>query len=451
MAADPGEVRHLLRRATFAAGYDAVDRAVRAGYTATVTGLLQPTGIDAGAARTPMPDLPIPPRPKAAKGSAQLKAYRKTLHGQTRPAVAWWVDRMAQADAAFVEKLTFAWHGHWATSVQKVKFTTLMLRQNDTLRRLGRGSFRNLAQAMIGDPALLLWLDGEKNKKQAPNENLSREFMELFTLGHGDYTETDVRQAARALTGWRVSRKTGASVFDPAEFDDGEKAILGRTGNFDATGFVDLVISQPASPRYLATRMWRRFASPAPPPAASLQRMVTAYGTAHDITAMMRALFLDPAFRATSARSTLVKQPTEWLVGTMRTFGLRVSDLKPADLKPADTKPAAKDPATALAAALAALGQVPFFPPSVGGWPSGVAWLSTAATPARIGLARRIAAVADLDPISSVRASSRLDALAATLGVDRWSDRTAAVLSESITKPPELVVLGLISPEYVVC
>jgi uncharacterized protein (DUF1800 family) len=124
----------------------------------------------------------------------------------------WWLDRMVRADDQLRERMTWFWHGHFATSLRKVRVASLMRGQNQTLRRLGLGDFKPLAQAMIIDPAMLVWLDG--NTAKAPNENLSREFMELFALGQGPYTESDVKQAARALTGWKVNRLNG-SVWPP--------------------------------------------------------------------------------------------------------------------------------------------------------------------------------------------------------------------------------------------
>ncbi|MGI8696825.1 MAG: DUF1800 domain-containing protein [Mycobacteriales bacterium] len=496
MPADPGDIRHLLRRAAFLAAPDAVRDGVARGYDATVSAILHPVTGDAGVARTPAPSIPTLKRPRAGKhgqhgaagapsaspsagqgGSteqkkAALKEFHRQLHAQLPPLVAWWVDRMAAADHAYQEKLTFVWHGHWATSAQKVKYASLMLRQNDTMRSLGSGSFADLAHAMIRDPAMLVWLDGVDNKKQAPNENLGREFMEVFTLGHGNYSETDVRQAARALTGWTVDRRTGKAELRTADHDDTGKTILGHTDTYDDASLVDLVVRQPASARFVATSLWQRFAAPGPPPAATLQRMVSAYGTKYDIAAMMRTLFLDPAFRAPSARNALVKQPTEWLVSALRAFGLDTSTIKPQQNggrhKPTGSgaTPSAGQPGTGRAVAgpavagqpvvgaLSRLGQVPFFPPSVGGWPGGPAWLSTAAVPARLQLAQRIAAAlpdAARHPLTAGTTTARLEALAETFGIDGWSNRTRAVLTDAAARPAELVAVGLTSPEFVVC
>ena len=156
---------------------------------------------------------------------------------------------MAAADRPFPERMTWFWHGHFATSIQKVRFANLMAIQNASQRRLGTGDFRALAQAMAVDPAMLLWLDGGGNRVGKPNENLAREFMELFTLGVGNYTEDDVRAAARALTGWTVNVASSSATFVPKRHDPGPETVLGRSVA-DTTSLVDgLVVSATDRPR----------------------------------------------------------------------------------------------------------------------------------------------------------------------------------------------------------
>src|SRR5205085_2099004 len=172
--------------------------------------------------------------------------------------VLWWLDRMVAAEHQFAEKLVFFWHGHWATSVEKVRSAAAMLRQQQTFRDLGAGDFGPFLKAMLRDPALIIWLDGQQNTRAAPNENLARESMELFTLGVGNYTEADVRAAARALTGWQVRRGDLTATFNPRRHDPGDKTVLGMTGAYDADGYADVLLAQPANVRFLAGR-------PAPP------------------------------------------------------------------------------------------------------------------------------------------------------------------------------------------
>ena len=221
-------VRRLVDRLGFGAGGDELTRLQTAGYAAAVDTLLAPSGPDAGAAATPLPRLTAPERPERTAGRgageasektpedrAARKDYRQQLKAQQLTATRWWLDRMVRAEQPTRERLTWFWHGHFATSAQKVRVATLMLRQNETFRTGALGSFTDLAQALIVDPALLVWLDGNDNTAKAPNENLAREFMELFALGHGHFSETDVKEAARALTGWKLDRQAGEAVLRP--------------------------------------------------------------------------------------------------------------------------------------------------------------------------------------------------------------------------------------------
>lgn len=425
-------VRRLLQRVGLGPRRDELDAARAAGFDATLAGLLTVPGRDAGAAMTPPPVLPPPERRARKNDPGARKEQRREAMAQSRRLGVWWLDRMAAADEPFPERMAWFWHGHFATSARKVRHPQLMSAQNETLRRLGRGDFRALAQAMIVDPAMLVWLDGRGNRVGSPNENLAREFMELFTLGVGNYLEDDVRQAARALTGWRIDLPTGTARLDPAAHDAEPKTVLGTTANYDASGLADLLVTQPASPRFLAGRVWRRFVSDAPPDPATLDALVAAYGPAHDITAVVRAAVTSPAFR--SASSVLVRQPVEWLVGALRALRLPASRVKPA----------------ALAGGLRDLGQTPFFPPSVGGWPAGLPWLSTAAALARVRTARALTGVADLSPVADMPAPGRVEATAALLGLPGFTARTADALAPLAGHPPDLVAAALSCPENTV-
>jgi uncharacterized protein (DUF1800 family) len=422
MEDDRPRIAHLLRRTGFGTTGPAIDAAAARGVDATLAAVL--------AARA---DGPAPPRfetPEAPgkQDTAARKAYKKELRAQAQTLTLWWLQRMVAAPEPFPERLTFFWHGHWATSIQKVRGAGLMLRQNETLRTRGRGDFRELARAMVRDPALLVWLDGQRNKKGKPNENLARELMELFTLGVGAYSETDVREAARALTGWRVDRRAATAAPVPRQHDDGTKTVLGSKGAFDDRGLIDLLVAQPASARFVATRLWVRFATGTAPSAAALGRLTTAYGPGRDVSALLRALFTDPDFDR--ARSALVASPVEYVVGVHRALG------GPIEKKTVAT--------------LTALGQVPFLPPSVGGWPGGSAWLSTAATRARIGWATTVAGGADLDAVAAAPQRERATAAGRLLGIDDWTARTRAALDDAAADPVRLVARALVSPDYVV-
>jgi uncharacterized protein (DUF1800 family) len=428
-------IRRLLTRTGFATTPARVEAAARAGFTATLDAILA-GGPDAGVAATPPPAFDPLTRPRKRDNDAR-KAYRQDLTAQVREMSLWWLDRLVVASRPWVERRTLLWHGHWATSVKKVHWPAAMLQQNEAQRRLGGGNFDTFARAMVVDPALMLWLDASGNTAKAPNENLSRELMELFTLGHGNYTEEDVRQGALALTGWRIDRPitTPTAIFDPVSHATGTQTILGVTRDFTANDLVDLLVSRPASPRYLATRLWGWLVSADQPSEASLDRIAAAYGRSYDLTAMFRAIFADPAFRA--VESVLVKSPIEYVVGALRSLGLRPSTL--------DTRGQ-----RVLQAGLRGMGQVPFDPPNVGGWPVGTAWLTTAAAQARIQLAAALARLADISAVATVRPAARPDAAARLLGVGDWSSRTRGVLARAVNDPAELVTLALVSPEYTV-
>jgi uncharacterized protein (DUF1800 family) len=279
---------------------------------------------------------------------------------------------------------------------------------------------------------MLLWLDAQQNTVRAPNENLARESMELFLLGIGHYTEDDVRAAARALTGWTVDRTTGTARLAPRRHDGGTKTILGASQNFDADSFVDLVLSQPASPRFIAGRLWFRLVSATPPPSDVLDRLATAYGPTRSIHGLLTALVAEPSF--IDSAQTLVKQPVEWLVGLLRALSLRPDQL----------------PAKALLAGLRALGQVPFEPPNVGGWPADTAWLTTSAALTRLHLAQLVSAKADVTSITKLSTSARAEAVRRLLGVDAWTARTTAALAKVTDNPRYLLAIAACAPEFTV-
>jgi uncharacterized protein (DUF1800 family) len=375
-------------------------------------------------------------RPGAAKQDAAAKKQAvRAIASQELTLAGWWLERMVATEAPLVERMTWFWHGHFATSEQKVRSPRLMQHQNETFRQQGTGSMTTLAKSMIVDPAMMVWLDAQQNSVRAPNENLAREAMELFLLGIGHYTEDDVRAAARALTGWTVDRTNIAARLLPRRHDNNTKTILGATQNFDADSFVELVLSQQASPRFIAGRIWYRLVSTTPPPADVLDRLVAAYGPNRDVHGLLVALAAEPAFRDTAR--TMVKQPVEWLVGLLRAVGVKPGQLPPTVVH-------------AVVNGLQALGQVPFLPPNVGGWPADVAWLTTSAALTRLKLAEAVATRVDLTSVSAVSAAARPEAVRVLLGVDTWSDRTKAALAKVAGDARPLFAIAACAPEYLV-
>ncbi|WP_165226825.1 DUF1800 domain-containing protein [Aquisphaera insulae] len=297
---------------------------------------------------------------------------------------AWWIYRCLFTPDPLGERLTLMGHDHFATSQLKVEDVAAMKAQNETLRRLARGPFADLVRAMAKDPALLVWLDAPSNKKGKPNENLARELMELFVLGVGNYTEVDVKEAARALTGRTVIQ--GAFRVRDMDRDEGTKTILGRTDRFDGEALVDHLVAQPAAADRLAWRLCATFLGEGvadPPARAELAAILRADGlhVGRGVATVLRSrLFFSP--RNLHAK---VVDPIGFVVGTVR--ALERFDPPPSTLL--------------LAEWLVRMGQDLFFPPNVGGWPGGRAWLTGRGVVARANFA---AALADghLNPSPSV-------------------------------------------------
>ncbi|MEU4237700.1 DUF1800 domain-containing protein [Actinoplanes sp. NPDC026619] len=416
-------ISHVLRRLTPGPTAAEIDAGVAAGLDVTVNRVLLP------AAPPSLPALGPDPLGSLAKGASKedKQKARQQVAAQVADATWWWVSRLAATGSSGAEKLTFFWHGHWATSVQKVRSAGLMLSQQQIFRRYGTGGSGPLVRAMLRDPALIIWLDGQRNTRKAPNENLGREVMELFTLGVGHYSEDDVKAAAKVLTGWQVDRAAGTARLVAGRHDPAAVTLLGSTGVFGVDEFADLLVRHPAHVPFLASRIWARYGSGDLPPSPALT------GAGASAVGMLRAIALDDEYPATAGH--LVKQPIEWVVGALRQLGIGGEKAR---------KPAL--------AALRALGQVPFRPPSVGGWPAGEAWLTTSAAQARLRSGQALAALAPatVQQLAEAAAGERLDALARLLAVDAWTDRTAAVLSPVAANPQRLLALALATPEYTV-
>jgi uncharacterized protein (DUF1800 family) len=425
----------VLRRTGFGATGPEVDALIAGDWPAHVDAMLSANpDADPGAVATPMPTLHPPRAPGKGATPAARKEFGRQLAEQESVLSGWWLSRMTAVQQPFHEKLTLLWHNHFATSAQKVRVAAHMAAQNQKLRTGSLGDFRDLAYSMLTDAAMLRWLDGQSNTAKAPNENLAREFMELFALGHGNgYTEDDVRAGARALTGWVIG-VDGRTSMIPKRHDATAKTLFGRSGNLDAAGFCDAVLAQPKSAQYVAGRLWQQLASDEPPSPQALARLVAAYGPGRDLRALTRAILTDDEF--TGGRACVVNTPVEWLVGVIRALRVPLdTGDDPKQLKMAETT-------------LRALGQRPFYPPSVGGWPHGQVWLSTASAEARLRAAARLARTGDLSTVEGAAPGDRIDAVGYLIGVGVWSDRTAEALEPLVGRPPQLVAAAVNTPEY---
>lgn len=291
---------------------------------------------------------------------------------------AWWLQEMVEAEAprALVERLTLFWHNHFVSSDQKVHAHALMTRQNLLLRENALGNFADLLHAVGKDPAMLVYLDGAQNRRENPNENFAREVMELFTLGRGHYQETDIREAARAFTGWSLEPDSGAFRWRPAFHDTGSKTVLGRSGNFDGDQVLDILLAQPACADFIAAKLWQEFVAPPrddPAEAREIQRLAEVLRrSGYDLRQTLRALLLSEPFWAPRNRGVLVKSPVDLVVGTVRSLDVTVPDALP------------------LAFIVRNLGQDLFAPPNVRGWPGGEAWINSSTLLARKAFIERL-------------------------------------------------------------
>ena len=228
----------------------------------------------------------------------------------------WWLNRMAKGPRPFQEKMVLFWHGHFATSFEKVRNAYYMWRQNELFRRLATGNWLDCSRTPGKDPAMLIWLDQAQSRKAHPNENFAREVMELFSLGEGHYTEKDVTEAARALTGWSLDRLTEKFIYRPLFHDNGVKTFLGRTGNLNGDDVMAQIVAQPQAARFITAKLWNYFAGQ--PPADSLNDALAAVfrGSGNNFKPFLRVMFRSEEFYDDAIIRNEVKSPVQWLVGS---------------------------------------------------------------------------------------------------------------------------------------
>jgi uncharacterized protein (DUF1800 family) len=372
-AMGPDDARHLLNRTGFGAQPREIAEYAALSRSEAVERLL--AGMTRSA-RTPPPEWVreaiVPPRQLRQASPEERKVFLAEEIRRGFDLRTWWLEEMLQTRSPLTERMTLFWHNHFVSSQQKVRYTKLMYEQNVLLRRHAAGNFGQLLHAVAKDPAMVIYLDSASNRKGKPNENFAREVMELFTLGEGRYTEADVREAARAFTGWSIDPDSGDFRWRPGLHDEGTKSVLGKTGNFDGDAVLDILLSRPPTAEFVVTKLWREFVSPEPD-AAEVRRIAQKFHLSnYEIKVALRELFLSPAFWAPASRGALIKSPVDLVVGTMRALDFQVGDPLP------------------LALVVAQLGQNLFSPPNVKGWPGGEAWINSSTLLARKGFAERI-------------------------------------------------------------
>ncbi|TGE14553.1 DUF1800 domain-containing protein [Hymenobacter elongatus] len=307
----------------------------------------------------PTPDLRQDPQAPTLKKGQMTPAERKEQNRQIRGAFyamnTGWVERMATSPAQLREKMTFFWHGHFACRVRR---PDAALQLNNTLRRLALGKFGDLLLAVSKEPAMLQFLNNQQNRKQRPNENFAREVLELFTIGRGHYSEPDIKEAARACTGWGYDEQ-GRFAFRERQHDDEAKTFMGRTGNFTGEDILKIILAQPQTAEFLTTKIYRFFVHDTPN-AAHIKPLATAFfQSGYDIGDLMERLFSADWFYAPANVGTRIKSPIELLAGIKRTLGVELADKRP------------------LIVFQKALGQTLFQPPNVAGWAGGRSWIDS--------------------------------------------------------------------------
>jgi uncharacterized protein (DUF1800 family) len=364
---------HLFRRAGFGATRDEIEQALADGYEATVEKLLHPAAVE------PLDEELI------------FRYYVDSKESRVIDSVQmYWVYRMINTRRPLEEKLTLFWHGLFATGFSKVENGRTLRYQIDMFRRNCLGDFRTMLVELSKDPAMIYWLDNQENTNDVHNENYGRELLELFSLGIGNYSEDDVKNCARAFTGWGLKKTIPGFQphgrfdwefeFHPDQHDYGQKTFLGETGDFDGPDIIDIIVRQPAAARFIARRLYTFFVSDQPDEAAIDELAEVYLRSQYDIRAVLRSLFLSDFFRSEAAYYAKVKSPAEHVVGVMRLVG----DYQYPSYGIRD-----------IANECDFMGQSLLNPPSVEGWHTGKEWIDTGILVERVNFAA--AQVSDVD------------------------------------------------------
>jgi uncharacterized protein (DUF1800 family) len=445
---------HLLNRAGFGGTPEDVQRGVSDGPIKAVDALL--AFPDKPATETTPDDLPnfsalegypangrelarmFVMKPKAEQ-VAEFMKFQVSNRAALVSTGDWWLRRMRNARFPLQEKLTLFWHGHFTTSAGDERLTRLMWRQNEMLRASAAGNFERLVKSISRDPAMLDYLNNNQNSAKHPNENYARELMELFTLGVGHYTETDVKEAARAFTGWGHNGEE--FVFRRFDHDDGRKTFLGKTGNFDGDDVIDIILAQPQCAKYLAGRLWSFFVSDEDADPAVIESLAEVIRqNKYELRPALQTLFTSRAFYDAKVIGTQIKSPIQLVVGTARLLDV---DLPPGRIIFQQNSP------------LAQMGQVPFYPPNVKGWPGGRTWINTSTLLVRYNACVRLANEAKPDNAESPAAA--VEAWVARLVQRPIGDDQRKVLIDAVgfkattLSIKEMIELVVSMPEYQLC
>ncbi|HTL30056.1 MAG TPA: DUF1800 domain-containing protein [Tepidisphaeraceae bacterium] len=399
---DATKAAHLLNRAGFGGRPEEIVKVVEMGPQRAVDWLLDfPDAPAEEQSKTDVPDLSsIDGYPKnfremrslyVGKTQEERKAIVQQLQQANREAngetVNWWMRRMVHGPYPLQEKLTLFWHGHFTTSAKDERSAWLMWQQNELLRQRAAGNFHQFVRAISRDPAMLDYLNNTQNHKQHPNENYARELMELFTLGIGNYSEDDIKNSARAFTGW--THDGDDFVFRKFDHDEGTKYFFNRSGNFDGDDIVELIMQHPACAPYVASKMFKFFVY------EDLEDgLAEALGNLlrenkYEMRPLIQTMLTSKAFYSPRAIGSQIKSPVQLVIGTMRMLDLKVPNTR------------------MLMGAMSQMGQVPFAPPNVKGWAGGRMWINTSTLFVRYNTASAMVAGGSLAPMYGRKGGQR--------------------------------------------
>jgi len=378
---DARQAEHLLNRAGFGARRGEIEQAVAQGQAALVEALVERRA-DVDPVLIQRPEEPSRREMRELSADERQRVQREVREKSRRQLIeysAWSMGRMLSSEDPLLERMTLFWHGVFTTSAERVERSCMILQQDQLIREHALGNYGRLLEGMLKDPALLTYLDNQVNKKGNPNENLARELLELFSLGVGNYTEQDIKEVARALTGRGVDGH-GLYSYNKGAHDDGEKSFLGQKGKFGGDDVARIVLAQDACPRYVARRILT-YLEGAEPSAERLDEYAAFLrAQKYELKPFLKKLFLDPAFYREEILGARVQGPIEFMVGMSRRLGL-------------DTPP------LMLAAGSALIGQRIFAPPNVKGWDEGEAWITTSSMMQRGNLAGLLLGVVQIEDV----------------------------------------------------
>lgn len=358
-ATDINLCKHLLNRTSFSFNSTQLSLCIKQkNYKNSVELLLSKNRVKPPLNNVCKEDIIIPYKKKSTLNAIERKAFRTKKKNSHKAFKEYWVKRILNSHQLLIEKMMMFWHNHLTSSLVKVGQASLLCKQNKLFEQYALGNFRNLLHEIIEDPAMLIYLDNSDNKKIHPNENFAREFLELFTLGEGEYHENDIKNFAQSLTGYSIG-KDFSFRFKKSFHDKSIKTFLGQEGQFNAHNIIDIILKQEATAIFIVKKLWLTFINNRPNP-IEVKKLAKLFRDNHyEIKPLLRAIFLSSHFTTPQNRASMIKSPLELLIGTFRLFNYHTFNTKQTIRY------------------LKRLEQDLFDPPNVKGWEGGENWINT--------------------------------------------------------------------------